>query len=72
MESLFQEDNGYANVVVEYTKDGLRDLCVRKYIDVTKSTFFATIYSYLDSVAIDNSMSRVIVGSFQDKDVQYK
>lgn len=61
----------FSRIGVEYTHDKLRDLCTNRSIDFQQSLFFTQIYEYLDSIAVANDYSRIIVSSFVDKDIKY-
>lgn len=62
----------YVRKTLEHTPNALSDLSAKRSIDYQQSPFFTQIYEYLDSIAVANDYSRIIVPSFVDKDIKYK
>ena len=62
----------YLRIVIEYTSNGLINVCDNKEIDLSSSDFFSDIYATLNVFATKNNISRIITPTFMDKNTVYK
>lgn len=70
-EDPLKERGQFVRIMLEYKHLKLMDLCTGKEIDISKSSYFADVYNLLDSIAIENNFSRIIIPSFVDKALVY-
>lgn len=54
-------------ILLEYTAEGLKNLCTGEMPDRNESAYLAHVYRYLDSLARANDLSRITVPCFIDR-----
>ncbi|MCD7970418.1 MAG: hypothetical protein LUF87_08695 [Alistipes sp.] len=57
------ERNRYEKVLMEYTDDNLKNLCINEIMDILNNPFLKDLYKYLYSIAKENDLSRIIFSS---------